>query len=96
MSQILLQNKSYVVNGGTQLPFTSVISSWTDGNPVGEWGVVYYADVVHNLGTEDFNWSIFDTSSNEEVQVHKFQRLTSNSIRIFIDDNSITAKVVIR
>ena len=80
----------WINNATTPSAYSIVVSSWTlvSGN-------TYYADVTHNLGTQNVVVSLFNNTTNALVQADKVVLTSSNVARITVAGNSIPIRVVI-
>lgn len=90
----LRYNGSTWVN--TAFPTTSatsysvIISAWTL-----DTGSYYYADVTHNLGTQNIVVGLHDTANNEFVYPDKITILSANAIRVRVFGNGRTLRCVV-
>jgi hypothetical protein len=80
---------SDVVNIGTK--YVETITSWTDNGDD-----TFYADVNHNLGTEDIIYIFKDTNTSEQVLVNKVQYTDDNTIRVFITDDTSSLRITVK
>lgn len=66
------------VGGGGGESYATTVSSWTSS------GGRYYADVTHNLGTEDVFVASYRASSGETVLLHDVDRTSVNVVRVWV------------
>lgn len=58
--------------------YSQTISSWTAS------GGIYYADVAHNLGTEDILVQGHLTADKKTIGFEEIERLTTNTVRLWV------------
>ena len=66
------------------------LSSWTL-----DAGDIYYADLVHNLGSDDVLVEIYDSVTKETVLVDKIDRIDVNTVRVYIQGNTASLRVLV-
>jgi len=66
-------------------------TSWITGS--GTYNGYYYADVNHNLGTENIACLIMD--SGIVIGVEEIERIDKNNVRIYVADNSLNLDITI-
>jgi hypothetical protein len=89
--QVLYYNGSvWVNNATTPSSYSTVISSWTlvSGN-------IYYADVTHNLGTQNVVVSLFDNSTNALIQADSVVLTSTNTVTVKVAGNTRQIRIVI-
>ncbi|MHA1288992.1 MAG: hypothetical protein ACTSPB_16495, partial [Candidatus Thorarchaeota archaeon] len=69
--------------------FVGTITVW---NPSGG---IYYADVVHNLGTKDIVIDVYTTDDDKRIGFEEIERLDDDTVRIWSDTNDQNVRVVI-
>jgi hypothetical protein len=79
-----------VVTGEAEITkFVGTITVW---NPSGG---IYYADVVHNLGTKDLVIDVYTTDDDKRIGFEEIVRLDDNTVRIWSDTNDQNVRVVV-
>jgi hypothetical protein len=68
----------------------TTLSTW-----VLDAGTIYYQDFAHNLNTEDIGIEIYDSVTKESVLVEKIDRTSLNNVRIYVEGNTASLRVVV-
>jgi hypothetical protein len=79
-----------IAGGGGISKASGTLSSWAVVS-----GNTYDATFNHALGTTDIVVTIWDTASGEQVQVGKVDKTDINNVRIEVDGNSESLRVVV-
>ena len=58
-------------------------------------GDIYYQDFLHNLGSDDVAHEIYDSVTKESVLVEKVDRTSTNNIRVYIQGNTASLRVIV-
>lgn len=56
---------------------------------------IYYADFLHGLSTDDIGIEIYDTVTKETVIPHKLDRTTTNNLRVYVQGNTSSLRIVV-
>ena len=70
--------------------YSTNVSSWTLVS-----GTSYYANIVHNLATENIVVSLWDTATNTLVQAGSLVIIDSNTVKVTVTGNTRTIRVVV-
>lgn len=81
---------SWVNSNVAATSYSVIINSWTL-----DTGSYYYADVTHNLGTQNIVVALHDTTLNEFVYPDKVSLSSANVIRVRVFGNTRTVRCVV-
>lgn len=94
----LTQDTIWVGNGSnvaTETTLGNNVAAATLSTWVLDAGTIYYQDITHNLNSDDVFVEIFDSVTKETVLVEKIDRTDLNTVRVYIEGNTASLRVVI-
>lgn len=92
IAQVLQYNGSEWINGGTtqSTAAAGVINTWTllSGNK-------YYHNFAHNLNTNNFVVTLYNTVNNELVFADKLVQISNNIVQVQVTGNTASLRIVV-